>query len=243
MCTNYVPTRADRLQAIWGTTPVRHDWVTEAFPGHVAPFLRTDPSQLPATPKAELGVFGLIPPWSGDGKNFRHCYNARSETVAEKPSFRNAWRKRQWCVIAADAFFEPCYETGKAVRWRIERADTAPMALAGIWEAWRAPSGKSVLSFSMLTINADTHPVMQRFHPADDEKRSVVLLEAHQVNDWLGATHEQARTLIAPFDPMRVRSVQAPRPARPSNRISSRASSPSSTGEPSPHTPSGDLFD
>lgn len=212
MCTNYVPTRAERLRAQWGVSPLREDYVAEAYPGYVAPFLRSAPLHPPGETQIELGVFGLIPPWSRDGKNFRHCYNARSETVAEKPSFRNAWRNRQWCVIPADAIFEPCYETGKAVRWRIERSDGAPMALAGIWDAWRPPHGEPVLSFSMLTLNADAHPVMRRFHPADDEKRSVVLLEPDAIPAWLQATHDEALGLIRPFDAAVARTVEAPKP-------------------------------
>jgi putative SOS response-associated peptidase YedK len=58
-------------------------------PGHVAPIIGAGPDR-----HAELAVFGLIPPWSRDGKNFRQCYNARSESVADKPSFRHAWKTR-----------------------------------------------------------------------------------------------------------------------------------------------------
>jgi putative SOS response-associated peptidase YedK len=164
--------------------------------------------------RAELAVFGLIPPWSRDGRNFRQCYNARAETVAEKPSFRHAWRARQWCVVPADAFYEPSYETGKAVRWRIEDAAGGPLAIAGIWERWRAPGGESVDSFSMLTINADSHPVMNRFHAPGDEKRSVVLLDLQRIDAWLGASESEARALIAGFAPERVRTFSAPRPPR-----------------------------
>ena len=217
MCTQYTPTRTDRLTTTWGVAPHRDDYVKDAFPGYLAPILRREPL-LPqgSVLRADLAVFGLIPDWSRDGKNFRHCYNARSETVAEKPSFRHAWRNRQWCVIPADAFFEPNYESGKAVRWRIECADGAPMAIAGIWEHWRAVNGETVASFSMLTINADAHPVMNRFHAPGDEKRSVVLLDPDRVHDWLGASHEQARELMAAFEPdsVKVRSDPALRPVR-----------------------------
>ncbi len=211
MCTNYVPTRVDRLQAQWGRSPARDDYIAEAYPGYVAPFLRAAPLHSGDTLSIELGVFGLIPSWSQDGKNFRHCYNARSETVADKPSFRNAWRQRQWCVIPADAFYEPCYETGKAVRWRIERTDGAPMALAGIWDAWHAPHGEPVLSFSMLTLNADVHPLMRRFHRDGDEKRSVVMLEPESVMPWLQATHDEARALMRPCEGDLARALEAPK--------------------------------
>lgn len=231
MCANYLPTRADRLQATWGVVPHRSDWVAEAFPGHVAPFLRAAHDLPDRSLRADLGVFGLIPPWSRDGSNFRQCYNARSETVAEKPSFRHAWRNRQWCVIPAEAFFEPSYESGKAVRWRIESADGAPMALAGIWESWRAANGEPVLSFSMLTIHADAHLVMRRFHRPEDEKRSVVLLQPHQIDPWLSASTEQALAMLEPFDPSTVRTVESPRPAR-----TARTAAPATPAESVPRT-------
>ena len=90
MCANYAPTRSDRLLAVFGVEVLRADFVDDCYPGHVAPFLRLQGDIL----QADLGVFGLIPPWSRDGKNFRQCYNARTETVAEKPSFRHAWQQR-----------------------------------------------------------------------------------------------------------------------------------------------------
>ena len=210
MCANYAPTSAGRLRTFYGVFPAREDYVEDAYPGHVVPMIRSDGGAR----VADLAVFGLIPPWSRDGRNFRQCYNARSETVDEKPSFRHAWKARQWCVIPADAFYEPSYETGRAVRWRIEDAHGAPLAIAGIWEHWRAPGGETVASCSMLTVNADAHPVMNRFHAPGDEKRSVVLLDPARIDDWLGADLAQARAMIVPFDPGRVRTCAAPRPRR-----------------------------
>ena len=192
MCANYAPTRPDRLLAVFGVSPARDDYVEDAYPGHVTPIIVAGG----ADRRAELAVFGLIPPWSRDGRNFRQCYNARAETVAEKPSFRHAWKARQWCVVPADAIYEPSYETGRAVRWRLEGAQGEPLAIAGIWERWRAPNGEPVASFSMLTINADGHPLMSRFHAPGDEKRSVVLLEATLIDDWLAADAQQAVAML-----------------------------------------------
>jgi putative SOS response-associated peptidase YedK len=207
MCTNYVPTRQDRLSAAFGVEFNRDDYVAEAWPGYLAPIIRANDSRR----SADLAVFGLIPPWSRDGKNFRQCYNARVETVGEKPSFRHAWKQRHWCVIPTDAFFEPSYETGKPVRWRISSADDTPLAIAGIWDQWRAADGQSVVSFSMLTINADGHPVMSRFHAPSDEKRSIVLLTPAQITPWLSASHEEASSMLTLFAPERIATAPAPR--------------------------------
>ena len=126
-------------------------------------------------------MFGVVPHWT-DTKLARQTYDARTETVANKPSFRSAWKRKQFCIIPAANFFEHHYETGKPVRWRIERADGAPVAIAGIWEY--RPAGQ-LLSFSMLTINADGHSLMQRFHKPDDEKRMVMILDPEQYQGWL----------------------------------------------------------
>jgi putative SOS response-associated peptidase YedK len=107
--------------------------------------------------------------WSLDTKISRHAYNARSETVAEKPSFREACRKRQRCIIPADAIYEPDWRTGKAVPTRILRADGASMGIAGLWPWWKSPVGDNVFSYTMLTINATDHGLMNRFHKSTDE--------------------------------------------------------------------------
>jgi putative SOS response-associated peptidase YedK len=79
--------------------------------------------------------------------------------------------------VLADAIFEPNYESGRAVRWGIRRQDHTPMAIAGLWDAWSDPTtGERVLSFTMITTNADDHSLMRRFHRPDDEKRTVVIL-------------------------------------------------------------------
>ena len=214
MCANYTPVRPERLQRCFGVSVERDDWVTDAYPGHVAPIVMRAPGGLPGARTARLAVFGMIPPWSRDGRDFRRCYNARSETVADKPSFRHAWRARQWCVVPAEAFFEPRYQDGRAVRWRIASADGAPLAIAGLWEAWRSPGGEVVGSFTMLTIAAEGHPVMAAFHAPDDEKRSVVLLTPGGVDAWLAADQAQARALLVPFAPDRVCSASDPRAPR-----------------------------
>jgi putative SOS response-associated peptidase YedK len=100
------------------------------------------------------------------------------------------------------------------VRWRLAGAQGEPLAIAGLWERWRAPNGESVASFSMLTINADGHPLMSRFHAPGDEKRSVVLLQAAQIDDWLAADAQQAVAMLRLFDERALRSAAAPRAPR-----------------------------
>ena len=97
-------------------------------------------------------------------------------TVASKPRFREAWRKAQHCIIPADAFFEPDWRSGRPMPTCITRADGAPMGIAGLWSTWKQPNGDLLHSYTMLTINADTHPLMRLMHKPTDEKRMVVIL-------------------------------------------------------------------
>lgn len=142
---------------------------------------------------AGLARFGMIAPWAKDTKWSRHTYNARAETVATKPSFRDAWRSEQFGVVLADSFCEPNYESGRAVRWQIKAADGEPFGIASLWQRWTDPSsGIVVVSFTMLTINADGHPVMGRFHRPDDEKRTPLILPQAAIDGWLTATTQSA---------------------------------------------------
>lgn len=218
MCADYTPSRKEEIEERFGVRPPQLDLPSEAWPGYMAPILRASldaPGELEVAP----AMFGMVPHWA-DLTLARQTYNARTETVAIKPSYRNAWKRKQFCIIPAANFFEPNYETGKAVRWRIERADGGPVAIAGIWE-YRPVD--QLLSFSMLTINADDHPLMQRFHKPDEEKRMVIILDPDQYQGWLDGSlvtdddvyrQYSADLLVAEPAPLppRTRTKPAPRP-------------------------------
>ena len=84
-----------------------------------------------AVPARELmaGSFGFIPFWSLDDKIARKTYNAKSETVHEKPSFRDSRKTSRHCIIPTETIYEPDWRSGKAVATRIVRTDDKPMAL------------------------------------------------------------------------------------------------------------------
>lgn len=190
MCAHYRPSSPADLAAF--PLPPPDFAYGEAFPGSLVPIVTNFAPRIwvPAT-------FGLIPPWARDTKITRSTYNARTETVGEKPSFRRAWLRGQLCIIPAAAIYEPCYETGRAVRWRIERRDGKPMGIAGIWERRPHDDGLPQWSMSMLTVNADGHPLMGRMHKPEDEKRSVVILPRDAWGTWLRCrSEEDARRLL-----------------------------------------------
>ena len=191
MCTNFTPTqRAQWVQEKFGVALPAH-YPEESYPGFVAPVVVK--SHQSGRVACGLARFGLIPSWAKDDKIARHTYNARSETAAEKPSYRSAWRHRQYGLVLVDNFYEPRYESGRAVRWKIERASGEPFGIACLWDRWTDPaSGERVVSFSMLTVNADEHPVMHQFHKPGDEKRTPVIMAPELHDAWLSAEPEQA---------------------------------------------------
>lgn len=193
VCSHYEPPTPSQVAQAFGVDLYEKGQI-DLWPGYTGPFIRRPihaDLQDEASPQFEVlnGSFGLIPSWSKDNKKIvRHTYNARSETVAEKPSFRNAWRRAQHCIIPAAAIYEPDWRTDKAIPTRITRADREPMGIAGLWERWQDPSSGEVLhSYTMLTLNADDHEFMRNYHRPGDEKRMVVILPRGLYKDWLDA--------------------------------------------------------
>ncbi|TFV99475.1 SOS response-associated peptidase [Oxalobacteraceae bacterium OM1] len=225
MCANYTPSTRGLLQQHFQVAPPDSDYKPEAYPADMAPFIRRPQADaVHGDRAAALGMFGLVPHWAKEPKKLaRSTYNARTETVAEKPSFRNAFKRGQFCIIPVVNFYEPSYETGKAVRWEITDADGGPLGIAGLWEfKQEGPNGLPLLSFTMLTINADGHPLMQRFHKPDDEKRMVVLLRPDQYDDWLHCTAEDAPAFFERYPAERLAAHAAPRGARQGDLLADR---------------------
>lgn len=212
MCSNFQPIKRDH--GIWvkqqfGCELPASPWREEAYPTYPAPFIYLDEGK----PRCELAQFGLVPYWAKDKKKFGlKTYNARSETVHEKPTYRSAWKERRFGLIMMESFYEPNWETGKAVRWRIKRSDGQPIAVASIWERFiDKETGEIITSFSMLTIKAEGHEVMKHFHRPEDEKRSIVVLQEIEYNQWLYANHDEAKTLLSLAKTGFLESAAAPR--------------------------------
>jgi putative SOS response-associated peptidase YedK len=216
MCSNYTPSKREQLQEHFGVAAPDSDYKPEAYPGYMAPMIRLPrPDAIAGDRACALAMFGIVPHWAKDVKFAKHTYNARTETVATKPSFRHAYQHRQFCIIPASSFYEPSYESGKAVRFEIGDAGGAPLGIAGLWEyKAAAENGLPLLSFSMLTVNADEHPLMQRFHKPDDEKRMVVVLRPDQYDAWLTCSVEDAPDFFTSYPAERLTARPAPKPAR-----------------------------
>jgi putative SOS response-associated peptidase YedK len=87
--------------------------------------------------------------------------------------------------------------------------------VAAIWDRWKRPDGSEELSFSLLTMNADAHPLMRRFHGPEDEKRMLVILYPVHFIDWLDATAQAAQAEPRPPRAVKAAKVSATRAATP----------------------------
>ena len=197
MCSNFQPikkTRNEWVKQHFDCDLPDAEWREEAYPTYPAPFIYLDEGK----PRCELAQFGLVPHWATDKKKFGlKTYNARSETVQEKPSYRTSWKERRFGLVIMESFYEPNWESGKAVRWRVRRSDGQPVAVASIWERIiDKETGEIIFSFSMLTINATGHEVMKHFHKPEDEKRSIVVLKDNQYIPWLEAYNVEAKSFL-----------------------------------------------
>jgi putative SOS response-associated peptidase YedK len=127
--------------------------------------------------------WGLIPRWAKDPKIGSRMINARSETAAEKPSFRVAFKYRR-CLVPADGFYEWQKLNGQKQPVRIQMEDGGPFAIAGLWERWASPDGSEIESCTLLTT--EPNELLQDVH-----NRMPVIIAPRDFDLWLdpGAQH------------------------------------------------------
>ncbi len=216
MCSNYQSIKPEQVRTDLGMALPEFGFMPDVWPGGMAPIIVDGGAG--ATGGWLTAMFGLVPPWAQDAKLSRHTYIARSETVASKPSYRGAWQRAQFALVPMASFYEPSYASGRAVRWQIQRQDLAAFTVAALWEVC-PPTGANGLtaplhSFSMLTINADGHPVMGAFHRPSDEKRSLVVVPPQHRQRWLRASCAQALDLLQAMPTEEFSSQSAPLPVQ-----------------------------
>ncbi|MEO7728133.1 MAG: SOS response-associated peptidase family protein [Burkholderiales bacterium] len=240
MCSNYRPvTRIDHLLTFFGVERDSKEAPPDLdmWPLGLAPFIRLHEDGS-GNKVIDDGRFGLLPAFTKELAFGRKTYNARSETVATKPSFRDSWKRGQRCIVPAEWVYEPCYESGVAVRTRVQKGDASPMGIAGIYSQWTSPEGAKSWSFAMLTVNAAGHPIYERLHAPGDEKRMVVILEPGDYDRWLKCSVEEATTFFKQWtgplemfaDAAAARRPKPPKPPKPE------------APPPAPKPGTGDLF-
>lgn len=137
--------------------------------------------------------WGLIPSWAKDPAIGAKLINARAETVAEKPSFRSAFRHRR-CLIIADGFYEWQRQEGKKQPFYFRTSNGQPFAFAGLWEHWQNPDGEAIDSCTIITTEANE--ILQPIHD-----RMPVILNSKDYDLWLDTsqTTSQLIQLLQPF--------------------------------------------
>ncbi len=137
--------------------------------------------------------WGLVPHWAKDLRISARLINARSETAAEKPSFRAAL-KNQRCLVVADGFYEwKNTPDGKAPHW-IHFEDRRPFAFAGLWESWKSPDRETFHSCTILTTRPNT--VVAPIHD-----RMPVILDPSVYDEWMALEPLSAQRQEVIFQP------------------------------------------
>jgi putative SOS response-associated peptidase YedK len=209
MCVNYLPPTREQLLDVWDLDGDEDMWPAEVWQDYLAPIILGG-----ARGRAlRVANYGMVPKRHMPPGVRISTMNARAETVGELPTYRQAWQQGQLCLVPMQAFFEPCYESGRPERWKIGLADGRPFAVAGLWRAWREEDGSMSGAFTQLTINADDHALMKRMHKPGDEKRSLVIVPPEHYDDWLYCRNpEQARAFLAHYPAERMAAEPAPVP-------------------------------
>jgi putative SOS response-associated peptidase YedK len=137
--------------------------------------------------------WGLIPFWAKDEKIGNKLINAKSETILEKPSFKNSF-KRKRCLVLSDGFFEwKKINAKEKIPYRIFLEEEPLFAMAGIWDTWKNPEGNQVYSFSILTTSANK--LMENIH-----NRMPVILDREGEKQWLADRNpDELLKLFEPF--------------------------------------------
>jgi putative SOS response-associated peptidase YedK len=158
-----------------------------------------------APPARELieGQLGFVPRWvksASDAKlRSTKMVNTRSETVTTSNNTRDAWLAGQRCIVPMMAFLEDDWRSGKAVPTRITRVDGKPMGVAGLWECWTGAEGDTIVSYTLLTVNANSHALMHRYQQPGNEKRMLAVLNEGAFDAWLSARPEKAREFMRAY--------------------------------------------
>jgi putative SOS response-associated peptidase YedK len=146
--------------------------------------------------EATFFKWGLVPSWAKDVSMGSRLINARAETVAEKPAFRQAFKQRR-CIVPADGFYEWQKMAGRKQPFFFRMRDERPFGFAGLCERWEGEGGRVINSCAILTTEAN-----EVLRPVHD--RMPVILHPDDYELWLGAEAREldlVREMLRPYPP------------------------------------------
>ncbi len=197
--------------------PERHMWprksgffiraVALPAPEGAAPGAPTDaaPAAAIAVPARELvaAQWGLVPHWVKSASDAKlrapKLVNAKSDIASTGTAFRDAWLNGQRCIVPMAAFYEDDWRSGKAVATRIARVDGKPLGVAGLWARWQGADGAVIVSYALLTVNANNHALLHRYQQPGSDKSMPAILGEGAYGAWLGARAEKAKEFLRQY--------------------------------------------
>lgn len=198
MCGRYTLRRtAEEVAEAFGAAPVGDlEWSGPRYniaPTQDALFIRSTES---GRRQLASGRWGLVPFWVDDPDDFPTLINGRAESAADKPSFRDAFRKRR-CLVPADGFYEWQAQNGGPKKpFHIRLGDDRPFAFAGLWERWGGEEGGCFRSYTILTTDASD--LVATVH----DRQPAFLLPA-DYDRWLApeSGKEDLQQMLEPVEP------------------------------------------
>jgi putative SOS response-associated peptidase YedK len=200
MCGRYRLSRRKEMIAEYFETDTEVDWEPRynIAPSQSVGIIRQNSSRQERY--FSLARWGLIPSWASDASIGSKTINARSETVASKPTFRDAFSSRR-CLIPADGFFERRRKGKEKQPLHFGMQDDSLFGFAGLWDRWRDPAGAVIESCSILTTTPNSLL-------ADMHDRMPVILRQESYDLWLDAGFKDVKALagvLVPFDAAQMR--------------------------------------
>lgn len=228
MCGRYTLAHPPaELGPLFHVTPVAYEPRYNLAPTQDAPIVRR---LADGNREMLMARWGLLPHWADPDTFKATLFNARSESAADKPSFRDALRTGR-CLVPASSFFEWRTEAGGRQPYTIHRRDGRPLALAGLWSL-NARGAEPVLSFAILTTRPNAF--LQQLHD-----RQPVILDPEDFDAWLDPSVRDARQLEPLFAPGSAEELTAvPVSARVNHPGNDAPELLEPTGDPLP-TPEG----
>ena len=190
------------LQEAFDLSEAPGDWVLRE---NIAPTQPVAVLAFADNRKIEYMRWGLVPSWAKDISIGSKMFNARAETIQEKPSFRTAFARRR-CLIPADGFYEwQKQEKGPSKPFRFQLLEKKPFAFAGLWELWRSPDGDELKSCTIITTEANS--LVAPVHP-----RMPVILDTKTCWQWIeGRDLASLQAMLRPFPAEQMESLAVER--------------------------------
>ena len=190
MCSRYFLDADGNVIAYTFRVPV-HEGIRRRFniaPTHEAPVIR---AKADGAREVALLRWGLVPSWAKEFSVGSKLINARCETLGEKPAFRAAFRARR-CIVPASGFFEWTGEPRYRVPHAITVASRPIVPFAGLWESWKAPDGRTLETYTIVTTGANAF--VSGMHD-----RMPAILDESDIDAWLRGSVEEAQAVLKPY--------------------------------------------